>query len=60
MAIFWLWLSLAIHSAFASPFFNWNAAQQTLGKSNTNLIRVGWYDPRLNGGRFLDVRYIIL
>lgn len=52
MPILWLWLSLAIYSAFAFPLSN--VAQQSLGKSNIEDVFIGWHDPRLNGGRFLD------
>lgn len=56
MTVLWLWGFLLIHSVFSYPFlFNWNTPQKTLGE-NDDEVRVGWHDPRVNGGRFLDVR----
>ena len=60
MTVLWLSVLLAIHSALASPILpDWNSAQQTLENHNGDDVPAGWHDPRLNGGRFLDVRCIV-
>lgn len=67
-----IYLTCLLHLATATPIYEtaaqlawklkWSLTFDTdIGKNNTvqhNVTdHVGWYDPRIRGGRFLDVRY---
>jgi len=55
MTVLALWLLIFICSALAAPLLaDQGNAQSTLRKSTGSDALAGWYDPRLNGGRFLD------